>query len=406
MSPLVTSGGEKPLIRIAMVGHVDHGKSTLIGRIRHEMSALPGTAAVDASVAGNWAFVTDQLQEEREREMTIDTTQTFLETPVCRLVFIDVPGHQELIQNMLSGATRADAAVLVLAGDDGVQVQTRRHALLLAMLGIRTVIVAVNKMDTLGRSEEAFRALERAAVEELRGLGIAVSGVIPVAARDGDNVVHRSEAMAWYDGPSVMEAIGELELAVEPVDALRFPVQGVLRHDGPATVVGRVLSGSVAEGDALTVCPGGAAVSVRAIRRFPEDHGRAETGESVGLVLDGAEPGRGDVLAPAADLPQVTLAPTGRVFWLAQTPLELGEELSWRCATQAVPVRVAAIADRLDSATLDPLPAGGSLASMQLGTVVLAAERPVGVEPFDRMAGLGRFVLERRGTAAGFGIVG
>lgn len=406
MSPLVTGAGEKPLLRIAMVGHVDHGKSTLIGRIRHEMSALPGTAAVDASVAGNWAFVTDQLQEEREREMTIDTTQTFLDTPVCRLVFIDVPGHQELIQNMLSGATRADAAVLVLAGDEGVQVQTRRHALLLAMLGIRTVIVAVNKMDTLGRCEDAFRALEQTAVDELRALGIETSGVIPVVARDGDNVVHRSEAMPWYDGPSVMEAIGELELAVAPVDALRFPVQGVLRHDGPATIVGRVLSGSVAEGDALTVCPGGAAVTVRAIRRFPEDHAPAQTGESVGLVLDGPEPSRGDVLAPAGDLPQVTRTPAGRVFWLAETPLALGEEVALRCATQVVPVRVEAIADRLDSATLDPLPPGEALAAMQLGTVAFAAERAVVVETFDRMAGLGRFVLERKGTAAGFGIVG
>ncbi len=180
-----------------------------------------------------------------------------------------------------------------------------------------------------------------------------------MVARDGDNVVHRSEAMPWYDGPSVMEAIGELELATAPVDALRFPVQGVLRHDGPATVVGRVLSGSVAEGDALTVCPGGAAVTVRAIRRFPEDHAPAQTGESVGLVLDGPEPSRGDVLAPAGDLPQVTRTPAGRVFWLAEAPLALGEEVALRCATQVVPVRVEAIADRLDSATLDPLPAGG-----------------------------------------------
>jgi translation elongation factor EF-1alpha len=116
-----TRADEKPVLRIAMVGHVDHGKSTLIGRIRHELSALPGTSAVDPSIAGNWAYVVDQLQEEREREMTIDTTQTFLETPACRLVFIDVPGHQELIHNMITGATRADAAVLVLAADEGVR---------------------------------------------------------------------------------------------------------------------------------------------------------------------------------------------------------------------------------------------------------------------------------------------
>ena len=405
MSPLATSADEKPLLRIAMVGHVDHGKSTLIGRIRHEMSGLPGIAAVDASVGGNWAFVMDQLQEEREREMTIDTTQTFLETPVCRLVFIDVPGHQELIQNMLSGATRADAAVLVLAGDEGVKVQTRRHALLLAMLGIRTVIVAVNKMDTLGRLEGSFRQLERTAAEELQSLGMAATATIPVVARDGDNVVERSEAMPWYRGPSLMEAIGELEPATVPIDATRFPVQGVLRHDGPATVVGRMLSGTVAEGDALTVWPAGTAVTVRTVRRFPEEHAPAETGESVGLVVEGPEPARGDVLAPAGDQPRVTREPAGRVFWLAESPLAVGEALALRCATQLVPVRVEAVSDRLDTATLEPLPAGTTLASMELGTVRFAAERPVVLESFERLPGLGRFVLERGGAAAGFGIV-
>ncbi len=405
MSPLATRADEKPLVRIAMVGHVDHGKSTLIGRIRHEMSGLPGIASVDASVGGNWAFVMDQLQEEREREMTIDTTQTFLETPVCRLVFIDVPGHQELIQNMLSGATRADAAVLVLAGDEGVQVQTRRHALLLSMLGIRTVIVAVNKMDTLGRQEDAFRRLERTAADELRALGITVTATIPVVAREGDNVLQRSPAMPWYDGPSVLDAIGELEPATAPVDAARFPVQGVLRHDGLATVVGRVLSGSIAEGDQLTVCPGGAAVTVRTVRRFPEDHAAAEPGESVGLALDGPEPARGDVLAPAGDLPQITSTPAGRVFWLAEKPLEVGEELALRCATQHVTVRVESLTDRLDSATLEPLPDGNALASMELANVRMSAEGPVVLESFDRLAALGRFVLERGGAAAGFGIV-
>jgi sulfate adenylyltransferase subunit 1 (EFTu-like GTPase family) len=211
--------------------------------------------------------------------------------------------------------------------------------------------------------------------------------------------------MPWYDGPSVLDAIGELEPATAPVDAARFPVQGVLRHDGLATVVGRVLSGSIAEGDQLTVCPGGAAVTVRTVRRFPEDHAAAEPGESVGLALDGPEPARGDVLAPAGDLPQITSTPAGRVFWLAEKPLEVGEELALRCATQHVTVRVESLTDRLDSATLEPLPDGNALASMELANVCMSAEGPVVLESFDRLAALGRFVLERGGAAAGFGIV-
>ena len=395
---------EKPVLRIAMVGHVDHGKSTLIGRIRHELSALPGTSAVDPSIAGNWAYVVDQLQEEREREMTIDTTQTFLETPACRLVFIDVPGHQELIHNMITGATRADAAVLVLAADEGVRVQTRRHALLLSMLGIHTVIVAVNKMDLAERSEPAFRVLEEAILAELRAVGISSSATIPVVARDGDNVVTRSPAMPWFTGPSVMEALGEVEPASAVFDAVRLPVQDVYRHDVP-TVVGRLLSGTIAEGDALTIFPSGGAATVTAIRRFPENHAAAEAGESVGLVLEGALPERGNVLAPAGDPPRTAREFAGRVFWLASEPLAVGEELSLRCGTQSVAARIEEVSEKLDTATLDPLPPAQSLAIMELGTVRISAATPVVMEPFVRLPGLGRFVLERAGRPSGFGIL-
>jgi bifunctional enzyme CysN/CysC len=399
-----TRSEEKPVLHIAMVGHVDHGKSTLIGRIRHELSALPGTAAVDASIGGNWAYVVDQLREEREREMTIDTTQTFLETPALRLIFIDVPGHQELIQNMLSGATRADAAVLVLAADEGVRVQTRRHALLLSMLGIRNVIVAVNKMDLAERSESAFHALEKSILAELGELGIAASATIPVVARDGDNVVGGSTAMAWYTGPSVVEALGDVEPAAAAFDGVRFPVQDVYRHDTP-TVVGRVLSGVIAQGDELAVCPTGATVKVTGVRRFPDNRAPAESGESVGLLVDGGLPGRGDVLASPTDMPRSSPEVVGRVFWLAEEPLTVGEELALRCATQCVNVRVAEVADALDTATLDPLPATGRLARMELATVTLSAAKPVVVERFERLPGLGRFVLERGGVPTGFGIV-
>ena len=400
----ITSASEKPLLRIAVVGHVDHGKSTLIGRIRHEMSSLPGTAAVDPSVAGNWAFVTDQLQEEREREMTIDTTQTFLDTPACRLVFIDVPGHQELIQNMLTGATRADAAVLVLAADEGVRAQTRRHALLLSMLGIRTMIIAVNKMDTVGMREEDFRALEDTVRLELQGLAVTATAMVPVVARDGINVVARSTAIPWYQGPSVMEALGEVEPVAASFSAVRFPVQDVYRRGRP-TVVGKLLSGTISEGDRLTVCPASGTLTVTEIRRFPENHAPAEAGESVGLFVEGRMPTRGDVLAPADDLPLIGRGFSGRVFWLAAEPLRVGEEIFLRCATQSVKVRVEEVSAKLDSATLDPLPDAPSLASMELATVRVSAGQPVVLERFERLPGLGRFVLERGGTPCGFGVV-
>jgi bifunctional enzyme CysN/CysC len=398
-------GAEKPLVRIVVAGHVDHGKSTLIGRIRHEICALADAAALDGSVDGNWAFAMDQLQEERERMMTIDTAQTFVHTPSTRIVFIDVPGHQELIQNMLTGATRADHAVLVLAADEGVQVQTRRHALLLSLIGMTGVVVVANKMDAVGFAEPTFRALEGAIVGHLAELGIDALSVIPVVALDGANVLQRSPVMPWYDGPALMELLADLEPRTSEGGAARVPVQDVYEHDGERIVVGRVAAGRIAEGDALVTLPTGGAVALHEIRRFPADHLPAGVGESIGLILDGAPPRRGDVLAPADDLPKVAATVSGRVFWLAEQPLVVGEELTLRCATQVAPVRVATITERIETVELEALPEDGRLATMELATVVLTADRPLVFERFAVVPGLGRFVLERAGLPVGFGII-
>ncbi|HNX48711.1 MAG TPA: GTP-binding protein [Thermoanaerobaculaceae bacterium] len=397
--------GEKPLVRIVMAGHVDHGKSTLIGRIRHEICALADAAALDGSVAGNWAFSMDQLQEERDNMMTIDTAQTFIDTPESRLVFIDVPGHQELIENMITGATRADAAVLVLAADEGVKVQTRRHTLLLGMLGIRGVVVAINKMDLVGFGEAAFRVLEEAVTATLAEMGVESYAVIPIVALDGDNVLTHSARMPWYDGPALLEVLLDLEPPAEESQVTRLPVQDVYSIDGETVVVGRLLTGRLGEGDVLRLLPDEAECKVTEIKRFPADHLPAVAGESIGVVLSGIKPVRGQVLVPPGDRPRVSTSLDGQVFWLGEAPLEVGDSLVLRCATQAHGVTVAGITERIDSATLDPQPAGGALASMQIARVLVTSEKPMVFEPFARIPGLGRFVLERGGRGVGFGIV-
>jgi bifunctional enzyme CysN/CysC len=402
---MAVPSSEKALVRIVVAGHVDHGKSTLIGRIRHDICALVDAAALDGSVGGNWAFAMDQLQEERERMMTIDTTQTFLETPTTRIVFIDVPGHQELIQNMITGATRADHAVLVLAADEGVQVQTRRHALVLSLIGVRGVVVVTNKMDAVNFAEAAFRELETAIVGHLGELGIEAYAVIPAVALNGDNVLQRSLAMPWYDGPTLMEVLADLEPVTHDEGAARFPVQDVYEHDGERIVVGRLLAGRIAEGDVLTAMPPATTVRVVEVRRFPADHLPVTAGESVGFVVDGSGPARGIVLASPGDLPMVADRVAARVFWLAEQPLAVGESLTLRCATQDVPVAVASISERMETVELGPLPPSDRLAAMELATVEVSADRPIVFEPFARVAGLGRFVLERNGLPVGFGVV-
>jgi bifunctional enzyme CysN/CysC len=390
---------DTPLVRVVMVGHVDHGKSTLIGRIRQELAPM-----VDAS-ADNLAFVVDQLQEERDNLMTIDTTQTVVNTPRGRLVFIDVPGHQELLQNMLSGATRADAAVLVLAADEGVQVQTRRHALLASLLGLRNLVVVANKMDLALWREGAFRELEHVARTELDGLGLDALAFVPIAATTGANVVGRAPEMSWYAGPTLMELLADLEPAAEALTAVRLPVQDVYRFEAVPVTVGRLLSGRIAEGDTLSGCPSGARVRVAEIRRFPPDHAPVEAGAAAALVLEGAQVARGEVLAGTENGPSARRELDARVFWLSPEPLALGDEVDVRCATQLARVRVAAVCDRLDSASLTPLPPGAQLGGMELATVTLHAERPLVLESFAALPALGRFTLERSGRPAGFGII-
>jgi small GTP-binding protein len=398
-------GIEKPLVSIVMVGHVDHGKSTLIGRLRQDAVTAFGAGALERFAADSLAFAIDQLQEERDRMMTIDTAQTFLDTPELRLVLIDVPGHQELIQNMLSGATRADAAVLVLAADEGVQVQTRRHAFLVGLLGVTDVILVVNKMDLADWSEAAFRQLVEGISAPLTEMGVQLLAAVPVAAATGANVLAHAPEMPWYDGPSLLELLVDLRPRSTGQESPRFPVQDIYRFEAEPVVVGRLLSGTVAAGDELTVLPSSRPVKVRRVRRFPDNGAMAVAGESVGLELEGGTPERGEVLAAGERLPQASLHLLGRVFWLDEAPLVAGEELSVRCATAAVTGRVTELTHRLDSSTLEPLGEGGSLARMELATVTIDLDAPLVHESFSASPGLGRFVLERRGQPVAFGIV-
>jgi bifunctional enzyme CysN/CysC len=394
---------DKSLLRIAVVGHLDHGKSTLIGRLGHELGTIKDPHL--ARFGDNWAFAMDQLREERDGGLTIDTAQTFLETADRQIVLIDVPGHQELLHNMLTGATQAEVALLVLAADEGVRDQTRRHIVLLRLLGLSSVLVAVNKMDLIGFSEQAYQELVSAVQIVLASAGVAALGFVPVSAKAGDNVVSRSERMGWYRGKTLFGFLSEHVPPRVLTAAVRFPVQDVYRSEGQDVIAGRLLSGRVAAGDKLTALPAGHGTTVSGIHRFPANAAPGEAGESIGLILAGATPDRGAVLTSVEDQPNVDRALTGRVFWLGEAPLQVGETLSWRCATQLQQVTVQGMDDCVDSATLEPVPATPEMQRLALGNVRLAAEQPLVFESFTRCPGLGRFVLERRGVPVGIGIV-
>src|SRR5215211_3910397 len=252
-----TSEFRAPPLKIVFVGHVDHGKSTLIGRILHDTGSLPEgkldaikQACVAEGMEFEFAFLLDALLEEQAQNITIDTTQIPFRTAMRRYVIIDAPGHKEFLKNMITGAASADGAVLVIAANEGVSEQSRRHTYLLSLLGIRQILVVVNKMDLVGFDATTFAAIEDEYREFLHSVGLNAARFIPASARSGENVARRIRAtMSWYDGPTLLEALDEVETPRASLDQpLRFCVQDVYRFDERRIIAGRIESGRLRAG--------------------------------------------------------------------------------------------------------------------------------------------------------------
>jgi bifunctional enzyme CysN/CysC len=409
-------------LHLVIAGHPDHGKSTLIGRLLLDSGSIDaarveeiGRLSRQAGFENQWAFLVDHLEAERTDGLTIDTAQVFIRTRARALVLIDVPGHAHFLRNMITGATRAEAALLVVALDEGVRDQTRRHALLIALLGIRQVIVAGNKIDLVDFSRERFEAVVLEVQQLLSSLSIEPLNIIPISAARGDNMASLAASTPWYDGPPLIEAIENLATAPPERLPARFSIQDSYAIDGRTCLAGRVLAGRVGETDSLTVYPTLDTVTVSEIVRFPANHEPAETGECVALCLEPASGAagaqgveRGAVLVGETwnNPPAISQMITSRVFWWDPEPMRAGEDLILRCSTQEAKVSVAEIVRTIDSSTLS-IEEGRAerLDAPNVGDVVFAADKPVVTEPFQRLAALGRLVLERKGVVAGAGIV-
>ncbi len=246
----------RPQVRIVIVGHVDHGKSTLVGRLLHETGSLPdGKLEMLKAVSERrgmpfeWSFLLDALQTERDQGITIDTTQIRFRTNAREIVLIDAPGHAEFLRNMITGASQADAAVLIIDAAEGVRDQTRRHGYLLHLLGIRQVAIVINKMDRVGYSEARFRDISAEITAHLDGLGVAPVAIVPISARDGDGVAALTSQIAWYNGPTVVEALDHLTpaRALDQLD-LRLPIQAIYKFDDRRIVAGRIEFGLAQRG--------------------------------------------------------------------------------------------------------------------------------------------------------------
>lgn len=400
-------------LKFVIVGHVDHGKSTLIGRLLLDTGSLPEgkieeIRAICESLGKELelGYVMDNLEEERDQGITIDTAQIFFKTAARDYVIIDAPGHVEFLKNMITGASQADAAVLIVDAREGIKEQTRRHAYLLDLLGIGRVIVAINKMDLVDYAQEHYEALKTSLSEILAGIDIAPLHYVPVSAKQGDNVVGRSPHMPWYSGKTLLEALDCIPSGTDAnAKPLRFAVQDVYNFDR-RICVGRVESGVLRVGDAVIVLPTGEETTVAAIEEFLRSPAEAEAGKAVGFTTASQVfVDRGFIVSRKGSAPEVTDKVRARIFWMDRLPGKKGDSLSFRCATQEAPCTLASIERVINSSTLEASSGDASeVKNKEVAEVILCMDRPIVVDEFYRMRELGRFVLCRVNPVAG-GIV-
>ena len=410
MTP-ASAASSRESLRVAIVGHVDHGKSTLVGRLLHDTGSLPHgkVEAIRAmserrGMPFEWAFLMDALQAERDQGITIDTSQIWFKTEKRDYVIIDAPGHKEFLKNMITGAAASDAALLVIDADEGVKEQSRRHGYLLHLLGVRQVAVAVNKMDLVAYGEARFAAIETEYRAYLAGIGVTPTYIIPIAARDGQNIVAQGERMLWYKGPHVLEALERFQVVTQPTHLpLRMPVQDVYKFDDRRIIAGRIESGSLKVGDRVVFSPSNKAVRVKSIEAWAAPQPtEAHAGQSVGITLDDqifVE--RGDVASHEDNPPAESDVFEARLFWLGTEPLKPGSRWTLRFNTRQIPATVERIRRTIDADALEAREAS-EVPRDAIADVVIRATGLVALDEHTHLARTGRFVLADRGiTVAG-----
>jgi len=404
---------------LVVVGHVDHGKSTLIGRLLYDTNSLPEGKAERAQAASKaegmefeYAFLMDALLEEQAQNITMDTTRVPFRTARRSFTIIDAPGHKEFLKNMITGAASADAAILLVDAQEGLKEQTKRHGFLLSLLGLKQVVVAVNKMDLVGYDQAVYERIRTELGEFLGRLGVTPSHFVPISAKHGHGLLQRSALLPWYRGPALLEALEQFR-ATPPIAGapLRLTVQDIYRFDARRIVAGLVESGAVAAGDPIVFYPGGKRSRVKTIETWPNPSapGAAPVpaGQSVALTLeDQLFIERGQVGSAPEDTPVEARVFTARLFWLHAEPLKIGDLVPLRLGTQQAEARLVEIRRTLDAVSLESNSGPTSeVKRHEVAEVRLRVRRPIAFDLGGRIPALGRFVLMRGRRIAGGGVI-
>ena len=416
-APIAEALPESQRLKIVFVGHVDHGKSTLIGRIFYDTNSFPDgkveqirKACEAEGMEFEYSFLLDALLEEQEQNITIDTTQIQFRTEKRNYVIIDAPGHKEFLKNMITGAASADAAILLIAANEGVREQSRRHGYLLSLLGIKQVIVAVNKMDLAGWSQEKFDSLKTEYTEFLKQVGMEAKLFIPVSARNGDNVKARSENTPWYTGPTILDALDHFQPPATARDLpLRFPVQDVYRFDERRIIAGRVESGTIRTGDKLVFSPNNKTAVVKTIENWggellPE----ASAGESIGITLtEQIFVERGHVASHEDNAPIESHRFKANLFWMGKKNLEVGPRYKLKLTTQELDCEIISVDRIIDASTLDTVADDSRkfIARNDVAEITIQTRGALVLDNHDVVPIMGRFVIVDDRDVAGGGII-
>ncbi len=413
---------DKPHQNLAIIGHVDHGKSTLVGRLLFETGSIPEHVieqhreeAEEKGKGGfEFAYVMDNLAEERERGLTIDIAHQEFETDVYYFTVVDTPGHRDFVKNMITGASQADNAVLVVAADDGVAPQTQEHVFLARTLGINELIVGVNKMDVVDYDEDRYREV----VEEVKALLDQVrfdtedASFIPISAFEGDNVAAPSDNTPWYDGPTILDSLNDLPETEPPTDApLRLPIQDVYTISGIGTVpVGRVETGVMETGDTVSFQPSDVGGEVKTIEMHHEEIPRAEPGDNVGFNVRGIgkdDIRRGDVCGPADDPPtvartfqaQIVVMQHPSVITAGYTPVFHAHTAQVACTLETIDQKIDPSSGEVEEENPDFIQSGDA------AVVTVRPQKPLSVEPSSEIPELGSFAIRDMGQTVAAGRV-
>ena len=441
MSPQSTIPSPQPTtprLRVVFVGHVDHGKSTLIGRIFYDTRSFPEgkveqiqAACREEGMEFEYSFLLDSLLEEQEQNITIDTTQIQFRTAKRPYVIIDAPGHKEFLKNMITGAASADAAVLLIAANEGVREQSRRHGYLLSLLGIKQVVVAVNKMDLVDFSQQVFDSVVTEYAAFLSQIGLEARAFVPISARGGLNVAFQNPenqgraasraesttgtsaknggAMPWYAGPTITDMLDTFE-PPKPLNELplRFPVQDIYRFDDRRIIAGRIETGTLRVGDELIFSPNDKTAVVASIERWNAP-GRdfAVAGESIGITLEEqifVE--RGHIASHELDSPIESNRFKARLFWMGRKSLTVGQRYRLKLTTQELDAEVVSVDRVIDASTLETVSeARGEIARNDVAEITIQTRGALVMDNHDRNSIMGRFVIVDDRHVAGGGII-